>query len=106
MRWADLLEQVKETDVTFRRDGGKLRKRPRPKSDLGKGDQCCLLSFVVTVLLARLVVPLVGVVLVLCNFSERVFFLVVFGVSFSMLEVRFFFFFFVCQNLGGYNCID
>ncbi|XP_070173942.1 serine-rich adhesin for platelets-like isoform X2 [Littorina saxatilis] len=35
VRWADLLEQVKETNVTFRRDGGKLRKRPRPKSDLG-----------------------------------------------------------------------
>ncbi|XP_025079612.1 rho guanine nucleotide exchange factor 4-like isoform X2 [Pomacea canaliculata] len=34
VRWADLLEQVKETNVTYRREGNKLRKRPRPKSDL------------------------------------------------------------------------
>ncbi|KAK7499231.1 hypothetical protein BaRGS_00009491 [Batillaria attramentaria] len=39
VRWADLLEQVKETNVTYRREGNKLRKRPRPKSDLAE-DSC------------------------------------------------------------------
>ncbi|KAL8612228.1 hypothetical protein ACOMHN_028925 [Nucella lapillus] len=36
VRWADLLEQVKEADVSYRRDGVKLRRRPRPKSDLAE----------------------------------------------------------------------
>ncbi|XP_067668908.1 uncharacterized protein [Haliotis asinina] len=35
VRWADLLEQVRETNVTYRNDGQTVRKRPRPKSDLG-----------------------------------------------------------------------
>lgn len=36
VRWADLLEQVRETNITYRNDGQTIRKRPRPKSDLGK----------------------------------------------------------------------
>ncbi|XP_046325681.2 uncharacterized protein LOC124110386 isoform X3 [Haliotis rufescens] len=35
VRWADLLEQVRETNITYRNDGQTIRKRPRPKSDLG-----------------------------------------------------------------------
>ncbi|CAL1545518.1 unnamed protein product, partial [Lymnaea stagnalis] len=37
VRWADLLEQVMETGaIRYRRDASKLRKRPRPKSDIGR----------------------------------------------------------------------
>ncbi|KAH9509423.1 hypothetical protein Btru_045857 [Bulinus truncatus] len=35
VRWADLLEQVMDTGgVKYRKEAGKLRKRPRPKSDI------------------------------------------------------------------------
>ncbi|XP_055868914.1 uncharacterized protein LOC106055773 isoform X3 [Biomphalaria glabrata] len=38
VRWADLLEQVMDPGgVKYRKEAGKLRKRPRPKSDIDEG---------------------------------------------------------------------
>ncbi|KAL8592411.1 hypothetical protein ACOMHN_021353 [Nucella lapillus] len=36
VRWADLLQHVRDTDVIYRRDGTRLRHTARPKSDLAE----------------------------------------------------------------------